>query len=172
MLLWGYFFCLKLFDDYDGIMSCIGAPFVATFLLAISLPITLVLGLIRRIPWFATMWYSGRVLATSVLITSIGVLVFGQSLGMQESYTYTNSVEDTVTATRLHSFVSMPAFFLAAFSVLYWPSREHLDQTHDHINRPNEGEQNAGGNGSKAVCRVSNVLRSPSPDPKRCLARK
>ncbi len=23
------------------------------------------------------------------------------------------------------------------------------------------------GNGSKAICRVSNVLRSPSPDPKR-----
>ncbi len=25
------------------------------------------------------------------------------------------------------------------------------------------------GNGSKAICRVSNVLRSPSPDPKRSL---
>ena len=25
------------------------------------------------------------------------------------------------------------------------------------------------GNGSKAICRVSNVLRSPSPDPRRSL---
>lgn len=141
MLLWGFFFCLKLFDDYDGIMSWIGAPIVATFLLAISLPITLVLGLSRRIPCFARMWYSGRALPTSVLITSIGVLVFGQSLGMQEAYTYTNSLEDTVTATRLHSFVSLPAFFLAAFSVLYWPSGEQPYQNHDHINRLNEGEQ-------------------------------
>jgi hypothetical protein len=31
-------------------------------------------------------------------------------------------------------------------------------------NRPNKTDA---GNGSKAICRVSNVLRSPSPDPKR-----
>ena len=30
--------------------------------------------------------------------------------------------------------------------------------------RPNKTDA---GNGSKAICRVSNVLRSPSPDPKR-----
>lgn len=60
----------------------------------------------------------------SVLIASIVVLIFGQYLGMRESYTYTNSLGDTVTATRLHSFVSLPAFFLAAFSVLYWPAEK------------------------------------------------
>jgi hypothetical protein len=27
------------------------------------------------------------------------------------------------------------------------------------------------GNGSKAICRVSNVLRSPSPDPRRSLTK-
>lgn len=148
MLLWGVFFCMKLFDDYDGIMSWIGAPFVATFLLAISLPVTLVLGLTRRIPCFARMWYSGRALATSVLIASIVVLVFGHPLGMRESYTYTNSLGDTVTATRLHFFVSLPAFFLAAFSVLYWPAKGQPHQTHDHVNGSNKGEQNAGGTGS------------------------
>ena len=124
MLLWGVFVCMKLFDDYDGIMSWIGAPFVATFLLALSLSVTLVLGLTRRVPCFARMWYSGRALATSVLTASIGVLFFGHSLGMQESYTYINSLGDTVTATRLYSFVSLPAFFLATFSVLYWPAEK------------------------------------------------
>lgn len=124
MLLWGTFFFMKLFDDYDGIMSWIGAPFVATIILAISLPVVLVLGLTRRIPCFSRLWYSGRVPAMSVLIASIVVLIFGQSLGMRESYTYTNSLGDTVTSTRLHSFVSLPAFFLVAFSVLYWPRRE------------------------------------------------
>ena len=113
---------MKLFDDYDGFMSWIGAPFVATLLWAISLPVTIDLGQARRIPRFANMWYSGRALAASVLIASIGVLVFGQSLGMREPYIYTNSLGDTVTATRLHSFASLPAFFLAAFSVLYWPA--------------------------------------------------
>jgi hypothetical protein len=126
VLLWGVFFCLMLFDDYDGIMSWIGAPFVATVLLAISLSITLVLGLSRRIPWFARIWYSGRALAACVLISSILVLVFGHSLGMREAYTYTNSLGDTVTATRLHSFVSLPAFFLASFSVLYWPAAKAI----------------------------------------------
>jgi hypothetical protein len=129
VLLWGVFFCMKLFDDYDGIMSWIGAPLVATVLLAISLPVTLVLGLSRRIPWFARMWYSGRGLAGCVLIASIVILVFGRSLGMRESYTYTNSLGDIVTATRIHSFVSLPAFFLAAFSVLYWPVEKAA--THD-----------------------------------------
>lgn len=124
VLLWGTFFFMKVFDDYDGIMSWIGAPFVATIILAISLPVVLVLGLTRRIPCFARMWYSGRTLAMSVLIASIVVLIFGQYLGMRESYTYTNSLGDTVTATRLHSFVSLPAFFLAAFSVLYWPAEK------------------------------------------------
>ena len=123
-LLWGTFFFMKLFDDYDGIMSWIGAPFVATIILAISLPVVLVLGLIRRIPSFARMWYSSTVPAISILLASIVVLIFGQSLGMRESYTYTNSLEETVTATRLHSYVSLPAFFLAAFSVLYWPAEK------------------------------------------------
>jgi hypothetical protein len=31
-------------------------------------------------------------------------------------------------------------------------------------NMPNKTDA---GNGSKAICRVSNVLRSPSPDPRR-----
>lgn len=106
-MLWSIFFCLKLFDNYDGIMSWIGAPFVATVLLAISLPIVLVLGLSRKMPWFAKIWYSGQTPAASVLIASIVVLVLGRFLGMQEPYTYTNSFGDTVTATRLHSFVSL-----------------------------------------------------------------
>lgn len=35
-------------------------------------------------------------------------------------------------------------------------------------NQPRANKTDAG-NGSKAICRVSNVLRSPSPDPKRSL---
>ena len=113
---------MKLFHDYDGIGSWIGAPVVATFLLLVSLPVLLVLGLILRISAFARIWYSGRVLAASVLIVSVGVLIFGSAIGMRESYTYTNSLGDTVAATRLHSVVSLPAFLLAAFAVLYWPA--------------------------------------------------
>ncbi len=33
-----------------------------------------------------------------------------------------------------------------------------------NANKPNKTDA---GNGSKAICRVSNVLRSPSPDPRR-----
>ena len=36
-----------------------------------------------------------------------------------------------------------------------------------HHDQPRANKTDAG-NGSKAICRVSNVLRSPSPDPKRC----
>jgi hypothetical protein len=36
-------------------------------------------------------------------------------------------------------------------------------------NRPNKTDA---GNGSKAICRVSNVLRSPSPDPRRSVMKK
>ena len=35
------------------------------------------------------------------------------------------------------------------------------------INRHSSPNKTDAGNGSKAICRVSNVLRSPSPDPKR-----
>jgi len=35
-----------------------------------------------------------------------------------------------------------------------------------NLQQPNKTDA---GNGSKAICRVSNVLRSPSPDPKRSL---
>jgi hypothetical protein len=34
------------------------------------------------------------------------------------------------------------------------------------MNQPKPNKTDAG-NGSKAICRVSNVLRSPSPDPRR-----
>jgi hypothetical protein len=35
-----------------------------------------------------------------------------------------------------------------------------------YYDQPTPNKTDAG-NGSKAICRVSNVLRSPSPDPKR-----
>ena len=38
---------------------------------------------------------------------------------------------------------------------------------HSHPNQTSEANKTDAGNGSKAICRVSNVLRSPSPDPKR-----
>jgi hypothetical protein len=122
ILMWVALFVMKLYDDYDGIMSWIGAPIVATFLLAVSLPILLVLGLVRRVRTFASFWYSGTANATIVLVASLIVLIFGHALGIREAYTYTNSLGDTITASRLHSFVSLPAFFMAAFSVLYWPA--------------------------------------------------
>ena len=37
---------------------------------------------------------------------------------------------------------------------------------HNNYEQPRPNKTDAG-NGSKAICRVSNVLRSPSPDPKR-----
>jgi hypothetical protein len=42
-------------------------------------------------------------------------------------------------------------------------SCHHINKTQCQT-RPNKTDA---GNGSKAICRVSNVLRSPSPDPKR-----
>ena len=99
VMLWSIFFCLKLFDDYDGIMSLIGAPFVATLLLAISLPIVLVLGLCRKMPWFAKIWYSGRRPAASVLIASSWSSFLGVSLGCK-SHTHTPTLLGTQSQPR------------------------------------------------------------------------
>lgn len=119
---------MKLFDDYDGIMSWIGAPIVATFLLVISLPIVLILGLVRRNHTFASSWYSDTTKARTALVVSLVILIFGHAVGIREAYTYTNSLGDIVTASRLHSFVSLPAFFMAAFSVFYWPDKKKGEQ--------------------------------------------
>jgi hypothetical protein len=37
----------------------------------------------------------------------------------------------------------------------------------NYHSQPMSPNKTDAGNGSKAICRVSNVLRSPSPDPKR-----
>ena len=123
---WVTFFMMKLFDDYDGFMSIIGAPIVATFLTAIVIPAVLIVGLIRSIPGFSSVWYSGTKIPTILLLTSLGVLAFGHSVGLQEPYTYTNSLGDKVDATRLNSLASVPAFFVACFCVFFWPSRRTL----------------------------------------------
>lgn len=133
MLIWVFFFGMKLYDDYDGIMSWIGAPIVASFFLVISLPMLLVLGLVRRNHAFASFWYSETGIARTALVVSLMVLIFGHAVGIREAYTYTNSLGDTVTATRLHSFVSLPAFFVAAFSVLYWPSKKKGEAGHGDV---------------------------------------
>jgi hypothetical protein len=135
MLMWVAFFLMKLYDEYDGIVSWIGAPIVATPLLAISLPVVLLLGLVRRNLTFASIWYSGTAISTIALVTSLVILIFGHALGIRETYTYTNSLGDTVTASRLHSFISLPAFFVAAFSVLYWPAakpKKNCEQNGDN----------------------------------------
>ncbi len=157
--MWVVFFFMKLYDDYDGILSLIGAPIVATFLLAVSLPIVLILGLVRKIHPFAAFWYSGTATATIALVASLGVLIFGHSLGIREAYTYTNSLGDTITASRLHSFVSLPAFFVAAFSVLYWPAAATAKQRHEQTPPEQEGEQDGGGN---AVEPLSHPSTAPS----------
>ena len=146
VLMWVVFFFIKLYDDYDGIMSLIGAPIVATFLLAVSLPIVLILGLVRRMRSFGAFWYSGTATAKITLVASLVMLIFGHSLGIQEAYTYTNSLGDRVTASRLHSFVSLPAFFAAAFSVLFWPAAATPKQWREQTPPEQEGEQGAGGN--------------------------
>jgi formate hydrogenlyase subunit 3/multisubunit Na+/H+ antiporter MnhD subunit len=128
MLMWVAFFIMKLIDDYDGIMSWIGAPIVATFLLVISLPIVLILGLVRRNHAFASSWYSNTTIARTTLLFSLVILTFGHAAGIREAYTYTNSLGDIVNATRLHSFVSLPTFFVAAFSVIYWPNIKKGEQ--------------------------------------------
>jgi hypothetical protein len=51
-----------------------------------------------------------------------------------------------------------------------WPpslnTPDLTDMTRKHIARTRANKTDAG-NGSNGICRVSNVLRSPSPDPKR-----
>jgi hypothetical protein len=52
---------------------------------------------------------------------------------------YTNSLGDHVTASRLHSFASLPAFFVAAFSVLYWPAAATPKHTREQTSPKQEG---------------------------------
>lgn len=111
---------MVLVNEYDGITSFIGAPIIATFLTVIAMPLALLMGLLLRWSRARSWWYASRRPAAIILILSLLVLTFGESLGFTQTY-FDKELE--VTGLRLHDAASTPSFLGVVFAIVYWPWR-------------------------------------------------
>jgi hypothetical protein len=116
--MWVFFFLIKLFDQYDGISSLIGAPIVATFLTLIAYPLVMLLGQFLRIPKLRELWNARFWPAMTIALAGILALSFGTRFGLTESYH--DSISDS-EELRLHAAISIPAFLALFFCIAYWP---------------------------------------------------
>ncbi|MES2598796.1 MAG: hypothetical protein V4662_25910 [Verrucomicrobiota bacterium] len=117
-ILWMIFGFMALMNDYDGITSIIGTPIIATFLTVIAMPLALLMGLLFRWSRARSWWYESRRPAATILILSLLVLTFGESLGFTQTY-FDKELE--VTRLRLHDAASTPSLLAMIFAVVYWP---------------------------------------------------
>ncbi|GEP46334.1 hypothetical protein [Brevifollis gellanilyticus] len=119
-ILWVIFAFLKLVDNYDGILSFIGAPFVATFMTLVAMPLALLMGLVLRWPAACSWWYSSRRPAALMLTLTMILIFFAQSLGLGER------IIDEVDGGSyfvMYGAVSLPSFLGMVFAIVYWPAR-------------------------------------------------
>lgn len=102
--MWALFFLMKLYDNYDGITSLIGAPIVATGLTVICFPVVLIVGLFLRIPILRRFW--NRSIWPATTITLVSAIGFSIGMAMEEL---------------LHPVFTISAFLGLFTSISHWP---------------------------------------------------
>jgi hypothetical protein len=105
---------------YDGLPSLVLQPILAALWSGGVVFLSLLVGLLLRVPPVWRAWHGSRLWATSIAGASLLLLVFGASLGL----TYVGVDPETDhRIVMLHPAAALAGYFCLVFSIANWPVR-------------------------------------------------
>lgn len=121
---WGVYMVGMVLTVYDGLLSLIFQPFMAALWSTLFVGLSLVAGLVLRIPPLKRWWTGSRVWACSLAAASLCVLVFGYSLGL----TYMGVHPELGHEVKiLHPLAALGGYAGLIFALANWPLRSNLE---------------------------------------------
>lgn len=118
---WIVYMIAMVLTVYDGVLSLIFQPIMATLCSGFFVALALVVGLILKIPVVSRWWRATPLWALSLMLGSVFVLCFGSWLGITQVYT---DQETGRQFTGLNVVAALSGYFTLIFAVANWPLRE------------------------------------------------
>jgi hypothetical protein len=128
---WIIYMIAMILTVYDGILSMIFQPFMAIICSGIVVTMTVLVGLVLKLPLLSRLWTATPALAIAMIAGSLFLLCFGSQLGIVETYT---DPETHHSFQGLHSVVALSAYFAILFAIANWPFRTATPSQTDKMN--------------------------------------
>jgi hypothetical protein len=109
---------------YDGFPSLILQPFVAAFVSALFVFVSLILGLVLKIPFLARWWTSTLWWASLLAVCSLLLLCCGACIGITDTYVNPDTGQQYEW---LHPAAVLGGYFFLIFAIANWPIRKKND---------------------------------------------
>jgi len=121
---WLTYMVAMMMTVYDGFPSLILQPFVAVFVSALFVLLSLILGLVLKIPFLARWWASTRWWAVLLAVGSLLLLCFGACVGITDTYVNPDTGQQYEW---LHPAAVLGGYFFLIFAIANWPIRKKND---------------------------------------------
>lgn len=105
---------------YDGITSIIFQPFIGAVITTLAVVVSLIVGLLFRVPSVGRAWRASWFLAPAIAAGCIILMCFGARWGLTQTFTDPETGQQTVG---LRSSVAIASFLVMVFAVANWPVR-------------------------------------------------
>ena len=117
---WLVYMIAMMMSVYDGVPSLIFQPIFAALFSGFVVGLSLLVGLLLRVPPLARAWNASWLGAASIAAASVCILVFGYSLGLTDVGV---NPETNQVVTMLHPAAGLAGSFSLVFSIANWPIR-------------------------------------------------
>lgn len=111
---------------YEPLMI-IAQPIVGLFVSVATVVLSLLAGLLLRIPPIQKQWTSSYRWGSLIIAISLFLLCFGYSLGLHEVHTFSTAEGEAITYQWLRSDVSLISHFCLIFCIANWPSSKKYE---------------------------------------------
>ena len=119
---WIVYMIAMMVTVYDGFPSLIVQPFMAALWSGIFVGLSLLLGLILRIPLMRKWWSSSRLWAGGLALISLLILILGERLGITGVGVNPDINQQVIM---LHPIAALGGYLGVILSVVNWPLKSY-----------------------------------------------
>jgi hypothetical protein len=115
---WIVYMIAMMMTVYDGLLSMIFQPIIAVICSSLTVGISLLIGLVFKIPVFGRWWRATPIPAALLVIVSLVILCFGSTLGLRHTFKHP---EPQQPIEGLRPDAAMGSYFALLFGIANWP---------------------------------------------------
>ena len=134
---WVMYMVAMMTTTYDGFPSLIIQPILAAIISGLTVGLCLLFGLMLRLPGLKQFWHSTPFLQICLLVASLGLMIFGSSIGLSEVY-----IDEELNRhfVGLNSAVALSTYILVVFTLANWPIKRTATPNCDPVFHSADGE--------------------------------